>query len=293
MAMPLRYWATSENRQGCQGEAWCERAAEAVTALAGETFEITRRPDVVGEHIVLFGKVGDNDMVVKVFADNHDGRTDFLALTRVPGIAKLEKSYESSNLRAVMMREIKPGWELSHLVAEGRDDEATSIFCQHMNEVRRHCRLDDEFVNVSKWTDNLDRGISHCVLDRLIADARAVRDELTGESPHFLMHGDMHHSNILRGGENWVVIDPQGVNAPLEMECGAFLRNPLGFEKLWQNKDTFSRRLDVIHDQCGWDRSVVARWAFVIALSSAVWDRVYRDASPSFERTAALWREFI
>ena len=44
-----------------------------------------------------------------------------------------------------------------------------------------------------------------------------------------LLHGDLHHYNILRDGDRgWVAIDPKGVVGEVEYEIGAALRNPYG-----------------------------------------------------------------
>jgi streptomycin 6-kinase len=40
-----------------------------------------------------------------------------------------------------------------------------------------------------------------------------------------LLHGDLHHENILRSGNSWVAIDPKGVIGPAPLECGRLLHN--------------------------------------------------------------------
>lgn len=44
-------------------------------------------------------------------------------------------------------------------------------------------------------------------------------------SENCLLHGDLHHENILLGKDGWVVIDPKGVVGPRAMECGRFFHN--------------------------------------------------------------------
>ena len=45
-----------------------------------------------------------------------------------------------------------------------------------------------------------------------------------------LLHGDLHHENILRGSTGWIAIDPKGVNGPREFEVGRFFHNFLSDE---------------------------------------------------------------
>ena len=45
--------------------------------------------------------------------------------------------------------------------------------------------------------------------------------------PDVLLHGDLHHDNILQNGNDWLVIDPKGVIGEPEYEVTAFIRNPI------------------------------------------------------------------
>ncbi|MCC7103260.1 MAG: hypothetical protein IT206_09305 [Fimbriimonadaceae bacterium] len=42
------------------------------------------------------------------------------------------------------------------------------------------------------------------------------------------LHGDLHHFNLLRSGDEWLAIDPKGMLGDPAWECAAFLRNPAG-----------------------------------------------------------------
>ena len=46
------------------------------------------------------------------------------------------------------------------------------------------------------------------------------------DSGRYLLHGDLHHDNILLDSDGgWKVIDPQGVIGPAILECGRFIQN--------------------------------------------------------------------
>jgi streptomycin 6-kinase len=46
------------------------------------------------------------------------------------------------------------------------------------------------------------------------------------DTTRFLLHGDLHHWNILKNSSGgWKVIDPQGVIGPAFFECGRFIEN--------------------------------------------------------------------
>lgn len=87
-----------------------------------------------------------------------------------------------------------------------------------------------------------------------------------------LVHGDLHHYNIIQHKGKWVAIDPKGMWCDPAVEPGAFLRNiaerlPAGDEMVALTKG----RLDLFASELGepWDR--VWGWGYVVAVISALW----------------------
>jgi streptomycin 6-kinase len=55
-----------------------------------------------------------------------------------------------------------------------------------------------------------------------------LRQKLIDTTPSLkFLHGDLHHGNILRGENGWVVIDPKGLVGDPAYEPVAFMRNPM------------------------------------------------------------------
>ncbi|MBL4681600.1 MAG: hypothetical protein JKY88_12870 [Pseudomonadales bacterium] len=62
-------------------------------------------------------------------------------------------------------------------------------------------------------------------MSRYLLEAESLYREID-DGNTFLLHGDLHHENILRnirGG--WTAIDPKGVVGPKIMECGRYIHN--------------------------------------------------------------------
>jgi len=94
--------------------------------------------------------------------------------------------------------------------------------------------------------------------------------------PQHLLHGDLHHFNILsvseESGLGWRAIDPFGVVGEREVEIGAFVRNPnLALPITPELERKLKRRLDVFHEQLGLDLKRMIAWASVYAAVSAWW----------------------
>jgi streptomycin 6-kinase len=87
-----------------------------------------------------------------------------------------------------------------------------------------------------------------------------------------LLHGDLHHSNVLRDGGDgrWVAIDPHGWVGDPGFEVGPLLHNPVGAtpEQLvrW-----LPRRLEVLADLLDEPLDRVRAWGFVATVLSQVW----------------------
>ncbi len=88
-----------------------------------------------------------------------------------------------------------------------------------------------------------------------------------------LLHGDLHHDNILSGSrEPYLAIDPKGVLGEPCYEVGAFLRNP--FPDLLDKGNPhglMQRRVDMIVERLGFDRRRVIGWGMSQAVLSAIW----------------------
>jgi streptomycin 6-kinase len=83
-----------------------------------------------------------------------------------------------------------------------------------------------------------------------------------------LLHGDLHHFNILRAQrEPWLSIDPKGLVGDPCFDVCQFLRNPRPVSAR-QN----ARRLDLFCDVLGLDRERTQAWCLVHAVLNACWD---------------------
>lgn len=70
------------------------------------------------------------------------------------------------------------------------------------------------------WTQETDL--------KLKTDAPALACRLVETSPERrLLHGDLHHFNVLRHGDAWIAIDPEGISGDPAYEAAAFIRNPV------------------------------------------------------------------
>jgi streptomycin 6-kinase len=97
-------------------------------------------------------------------------------------------------------------------------------------------------------------------------------DGSAGRLRFVLLHGDLHHRNIVRHGAKWIAIDPKGVSGPPEAEAAAFLRNPRNV--LITSSDPaalLAHRVRRISAALAYDPSTVAEWGYVMSVVAAAW----------------------
>lgn len=112
-----------------------------------------------------------------------------------------------------------------------------------------------------------------------------------------LIHGDLHHENILSNSGNssdqnggrghWLAIDPKGLVAEREYEVGALLRNPMPRLLDSPNPERVTaRRISQLSEELGFDRERIVGWGLSQAVLSAWWS--YEDHGHGWEPAIAV-----
>lgn len=125
---------------------------------------------------------------------------------------------------ACLMERLRPATNLAEEF--GFDDRATRIAASLMGSIHRAPPVAQ--TTVADWVAELDQvEPKGCFIDAILPEAKALaRELLETTSQQVLLHGDLHHFNILRHGEEWFVVDPKGLVGDPAFEPVGFLRNP-------------------------------------------------------------------
>jgi streptomycin 6-kinase len=106
--------------------------------------------------------------------------------------------------------------------------------------------------------------------------AKAVslfRDLSADRTQDVLLHGDLHHDNILNSDSSWKVIDPHGYIGDPAAEVGVMIRNPIDcFPTDKPLKKIIERRLKILSEMLPFDPKKIQAWAFCLTILSAAWD---------------------
>lgn len=182
---------------------------------------------------------------------------------------------EFSDVNSAMLLEyIHPGNSLKDLFLQGSEEESIEIFAEVVKKLHAFPRS----YKIGKIPTTEQRlSLLHSFesqnnrFKKLLPQAAKVADQLVAsQGTQILLHGDLHHENILQRGDDWVMIDPQGVVGELEYEVGAFIRNPI-FMLLEQDnlEQIIAHRFNRLSQLLNLDKQRIIDSSFVQALLAA------------------------
>jgi streptomycin 6-kinase len=265
---------------GKAGEAWIKRMPELRTQIL-EQWNLKGGDPILPLSYNYLELTEDKDgkgVILKLGFPNPELTTEILALRHYNGKGSVRLFEANPQLGALLLERILPG---TSLLAIKDDEEATQIASQVMRGIRVEAPESGIFPTVADWCRGFERywkqfpASSGPLPEKLVSQAeKSAEDLLHSQDPPLLLHGDLHHQNILQGESgSWIAIDPKGVIGEPCFEIGPLMINP--FPNLIRNPNLdqlLSRRLDILEQDLKLDRWRIAAWSFVRAVLSAVWD---------------------
>lgn len=185
---------------------------------------------------------------------------------------------------AYLMEKIEPGTSLKYLVKEGKDEKATRIIAQVISNLQYSDTLEPlNYQSILKHFSVFSFLRKH--IDKNIIDtAETIFKELCADrSNDIILHGDLHHDNILQSDTSWKVIDPHGYIGDPCAEVGTLIFNPIDcFPNYASKQNIIETRLNILAEMLPFDLERIKAWSFCLALRSAAWD-VEGFGSPNYQ----------
>ncbi|HEX6014429.1 MAG TPA: aminoglycoside phosphotransferase family protein [Geminicoccaceae bacterium] len=176
---------------------------------------------------------------------------------------------------ALLLERAEGKKSLADLARNGRDDEATRIICAVAAKLHapRPKPLPD-LVPLSRWFGELEpAAAAHGGI--LPACAATARDLLASPQGVGVLHGDIHHDNVLDFGERgWLAIDPKRLIGERGFDyanlfCNPDLADPA--RPVATLPERFARRVEIVREAAGLDRRRLLQWILAWAGLSAAW----------------------
>ena len=213
-------------------------------------------------------------LILKLGVPNFDTRNEMVTLQvyNGDGCAKLVKSDPENGV--MLLERLVPGRMLSEEVDETL---VVETFITVWKAIRRALPYEGETPSLTHWFEGLQRyrdtfphndgPISHEHVELAEVFYQEVLETSTGPQ---LLHGDLHHENILYSQEKgWMAIDPKGVAGDPYFDVVSFLINQLELKE--NPKNILKYRVDTISDQLGMDRQRLLKAAVALGTLYACW----------------------
>ncbi len=255
-------------------------------------------PELSYNYVAPAEMAGGEEIVLKLGVPNAQLAGEIAALRAYDSRGSVRLIDADADQGVLLLEKLVPGRTLSALVPES-DEEATHIAARLMKRLWRPVAKDHAHKTVRQWALGFQRlrdtfqGSSGPFPSRMVAEAEEIYGRLLANTEEeVLLHGDLHHFNILSATrETWLAIDPKGVAGDPAYEAGSLLRNPLPDIYSWNDLAGIqSRRLDILADELQLDRKRIQEWAYAQLVLSAWWS--YEDETPNEKVGGREWIPF-
>src|SRR5262249_40710442 len=278
-----------------RGVAWLEQLP-ALIADCAQRWSLTLLPPYPLSFNYVAPAIRAHGTPVVFKAGMHeDTQTEIGALRHCDGHGMVQLVEADRERGVFVLERLAPGVSL---VGMEDDERATAIAAEVMRELWRGpaaaLPAGDSFPNITDWIAGMQRMRGHFggttgpfPLALGEQDEALVEELLASHAAPVLLHGDLHHDNILSAQRApWLAIDPKGVVGEPAYEVGALLRNWL--PTLLAMPDparVMARRVDQLAEALGIERYRIRGWGLAQAVLSAWW--TIEDEGSGWEPTIA------
>jgi streptomycin 6-kinase len=171
---------------------------------------------------------------------------------------------------ALLMERAAGTRSLAEMACGGEDDEASRILCAAA--ARLHAPRSappPALVPLDRWFSALEPlAAAH---GGILSHAAATARELLADPRDVtVLHGDVHHGNVLDfGARGWLAIDPKGLVGERGFDFANLFRNP---DMEWATAPgRLARQVDVVAAAAGLERARLVKWILAYAGLSVAW----------------------
>jgi streptomycin 6-kinase len=174
---------------------------------------------------------------------------------------------------AIVMERALGKQSLVEMVKNGEDDQASRIICEVAAKLHtvRQCPHPRGLLSLESWFKELEP-IAQQQGGILKKSASVARELLNHPQEVVVLHGDLHHENVLDFGEHgWLAIDPKRLIGDRCFDYANILRNPEFDIKIATAPGRFATQVSVITAATGLERPRLLQWILAFTGLSAAW----------------------
>jgi len=208
-----------------EGKEWLDSLPDITAKIANEHNLSGLTPvNNMTFNYVASGYQNDTPIILKIGMNSKALAKEASCLKAFAKHAVAEVIANDNNM--IIMQRAVPGSTLKDHFPDN-DIDATKILCASIKELHKASIPEGHnFYHLSELFKTLDQKLA--IPDEILTKAKHLRDDLLkSTTKEVLLHGDLHHDNILKNGDGWLVIDPKGFIGDPAFEPAAYLCNPI------------------------------------------------------------------
>ncbi|NCA67841.1 MAG: aminoglycoside resistance protein [Clostridia bacterium] len=195
------------------------------------------------------------DSILKIGKSSDETQSEYNALSEYED-SRFCRVYEADiSNGALLIEQIIPGTQLR---AVSDIDKRLDLFCKVFEDLHKQPSVKSKYPTYMRWVSRIasfmrDKTDFKKLSDYMNEAERICRDLCGKYTEEMLLHGDLHHDNILLGNDNqYHIIDPKGVVGDRVFDIPRFVLNEFedditeGFSKKYRYIiETLSKKLSV------------------------------------------------
>ncbi|MFK4089110.1 aminoglycoside phosphotransferase family protein [Kribbella sp. NPDC020789] len=274
--IPEAFVAATTNREGSSGTAW-------LATLPGIVDELIARWECTPDGHWMHGEVGvivpvrraDEPLVMKVSFPHPGNVHEPDAYTAWAGRGAVHLHERADEHYAMLLERAHP----TTLRDSGADVAVVGGQMSRLLSIPAPAGLPRLQDRADEWAEELRKDateFSGALPDGVVARAFEAIDDLVRRQPDVLIHGDLHHRNILQADrEPWLAVDPKGLIGDPAYDAVTFLKARTLVLMQGDLLAGMERELAAYCEAAELDHARVRRWIQLELVRTAYWVRRY------------------
>lgn len=205
-------------------------------------------------------------VILKISCDQALIKQEYQALTHLQAGCCIDVIAFDEKHHALLIKQAMPGQSLIHASAP----QAIAAYSNVLTSLTTLPLPKAIFPSIKDWLTALDQQSTQ-LPQPLLIKAVSLRNQLLNNMKAVsLLHGDLHHDNILQHQDQYLAIDAKGVIGEKAFEAAAF-NFMHDCQQSSQAQDHYQQRCSALANKLNICSQRLSQWVFVRAMLSAAW----------------------
>lgn len=280
---------------GEKGERWISNLSTIVEILTNhwKLNHLTPVDNMTFNYVAKATTNTNQPVVLKISCDEKSITDEKQALIYFKGKGSIELLDYHAKYHALLLQQAVPGIAL-HAYYPSQIPFVMDCYIATMNKLHdQPLSHTHHYRHISEWLEAIDQlAATPFCFSELLEKAIHLKNKLLSTmTKHLFLHGDLHHDNILKHGNEWLAIDPKGIVGEPEFEIAAFdFMNIAELGGAIEIKNKFESRINLLAQKAHLDSQRIKDWVFVRLMLMAAWQVEDQcDSQPAFKLAKKLF----